>query len=148
MTTREQVATALFNLLAGSADYKFTSRRFQTWTQIQSVMKPALFLIEHKETHVKGKLITPAVRTIDYDAYIFIASGLDPNAVPITELNNLIDAIDPTNGGVLAPGLNGQQTLGGLATNCYIDGEIIKVPGDLDGNGVAIIPIKVVYMEP
>lgn len=146
--TREQVASALFSLLQSSGDYKFSSRRFQTWQQIASIQKPALFMLEHKETHQKQKLITPAVRTMDIDVYIFIASGLNPNATPITQLNNLIDAIDPTNGGVLAPGPNGQQTLGGLVTNVYIDGDIEKVPGDLDGNGVAIIPLKVIYMTP
>lgn len=148
MTTREQVAAALFNLLKSSATYKYSSRRFKTWTQIQSVMKPALFMIEHEEDHAKQKMITPAVRVMNIDVYIFISTGLDPNAVPITDLNNLIDTIDPSSGGVLKPGSNGQQTLGGLVTNVYIDGKIIKVPGDLDGNGVAIIPLKVVFMQP
>lgn len=144
--TREQVAEALFSLLTNSAAYAYSSRRFQTWDTIQSVQKPALFMIEHNEHHIKQKLITPAVRTLDVDVYLFIASGLDPHATPITDLNNLVDAIDPTSGGVLAPGLDGRQTLGGLVTDCYLEGEIIKVPGDLDGQGVAILPIKVVYM--
>jgi hypothetical protein len=144
--TREQVANALFDLLVGSGDYKSSSRRFQTWDQIASVDKPALYMVEYKETHTKKNLITPAVRTLDIDVYIFIKTGLDPNTVPISDLNDLVDAIDPTSGGVLKPGLHGQQTLGGLVVDCYIDGEIIKVPGDLDGQGVAIIPVKVIYM--
>ena len=144
--TREQVSSYLFSLLTSSGKYKTASRRFQTFDEIANVDKPALYMVEHKETHVKAKLITPAIRTLEIDVYIFISTGLDPNAVPIIALNNLVDAIDPSTGGVLSPGVNSQQTLGGLVTNCYIDGQIIKVPGDFDGQGVAIIPIKIIYM--
>lgn len=145
--TREQAMIALFNLLASSSTYNYTSRRFQTWDQINSCLKPAMLMIEHKETHIKQKLITPAVRMLNVDVYLFIADGQDQNKYPIIALNNLIDAIDPSSGGVLAPnGGQSQQTLGGLVTNVYIDGDIIKVPGDIDGLGVAIIPLKVVFM--
>lgn len=148
MTTasREAVATALFKLLSSSSGYNTTGRRFITDDQLSACQKPALFMYEHKETHVKSKQITPAVRTLDVDVYIFIAAGLDPNATPISQLNNLIDAIDPTTGGVLSPFPGSQQTLGGLVTNVYIDGEILKTPGDINGLGVAVIPVKVVYM--
>jgi hypothetical protein len=145
--TREQVAVALFTLLQTATQFNTASRRFQTWDTIAGVDKPALYMTIHKETHAKGKNITPAVRTLDVDVYIFINTGLDPNLIPETVLNNLIDKIDPETGGVLAP-LSGssQQTLGGLVTNVYIDGDVVRVSGDLDGQGVAIIPIKVVYM--
>jgi len=144
--TREQVSLALLALLQTATTFRTVSRRFQTFDQIATVDKPALYQVEHKESHVKGKNITPAVRTMDVDVYIFLATGLDPNVYPITEINTLIDAIDPNSGGVLAPGHTGLQTLGGLVTNCYIDGGIIKVPGDLDGLGVAILPIKIIFM--
>ena len=145
--TREQVTVALFTLLQTAAAFNTASRRFQTFDEIATVDKPALYLVCHKETHVKGKNMTPAVRTLEYDVYIFIDKGLDPNVLPDTTLGNLIDAIDPETGGVLAPGGGSlQQTLGGLVTNVYVDGEVIRVPGDIDGQGVAIIPLKVVYM--
>ena len=144
--TREQVALALFTLLTSSSAYQTTGRRFITDDQLAACQKPALFMYEHKETHVKAKQITPAVRTLEVDVYIFIATGQDPNYTPITDLNNLIDAIDPTTGGVLSPFPNTQQTLSGLVTNVYIDGEILKTPGDINGLGVAVIPIKVIYM--
>ncbi len=145
--TREQVANALFNLLQTSATYYTTSRRFIPWDDITSVQKPALFQIEHEEEHVRGKQLIPAIRTLNLDVYLFISTGLDPNTTPITTLNDLIDAIDPVSGGVLSPyPASSRQTLGGLVTDCYIEGKITKVPGDLDGLGVAIIPIKVVFM--
>lgn len=144
--TREQVAEALFTLLKSSYAYPTSSRRFRTFDDIAQVQKPALYLVEHEEGHVRGKQLVPAIRTLAVDAYLFISTGMDPNTVPITTLNNLIDAIDPVSGGVLAPNDHGRQTLGGLVTDCYIEGTITKVPGDLDGQGVAIIPIKVIFM--
>lgn len=116
--------------------------------QLTNVAKPALFQVEYKETHDKAKLITPAIRKLHVDIYIYISLGVDPNSVPITQLNDLVDAIDPNSDGVLKPSpMNGRQTLGGLVTDCYINGEIIKTPGDIgNGMGAAIIPIEVVYM--
>lgn len=146
--TREQVASALFTLLKTSHSYPTSSRRFKTWSDIPAVQKPALYMVEHEEEHVRGKQLVPAIRTLMVDVYLFISTGMDKNSVPIITLNNLIDAIDPVSGGVLKPGFNGKQTLGGLATDCYIEGKITKVPGDIDGQGVAIIPIKVIFMQP
>ena len=105
-------------------------------------------MVEHREVHSKQKLITPAVRRMKIDVFIFVATGLDPNVTPATEVNNLLDTIDPTSGGVLAPSINGRQTLGNLVTDCYIDGDIVKAPGDFDGSGVLIIPVEVVFMQP
>jgi hypothetical protein len=82
-----------------------------------------------------------------YDAYVYINDGTNKAAsvTPITSLNNILDAIDPITGGVLKPQvINGRQTLGNLVYDCYIEGEIVKVPGDLNGQGVMIIPIKVI----
>lgn len=146
--TREAVATALFVLLVSSGDYKYSSRRLTMPDQVANVSMPALFQVEHKEMHAKGKLITPAYRVLQIDVWIYIAVGTDQNATPITTLNNLIDAIDPNSDGVLKPSpMNGRQTLGGLVADCYINGEVVKVPGDIgNGMGAAIIPIEVVYM--
>lgn len=144
--TREQVVTALFNLLSGSSTFVTASRRFQLWNQVPDSQKPALFIREPSEQHAKNRNATPAVRTLDIEVYLYTAVGKDPNAVPASMLNKLIDAIDPTSGGVLAPDSHGRQTLGGLVADCFIDGEVLKEPGDLTGQGAAMIPLKIVFM--
>ncbi len=145
--TREQVAIALFNLLKGSSEYRYASRRLRMPDQLSGIAKPALFMLEHKEIHSKNRNATPAIRTLLVDVWIYISLGADPNEVPITNLNTLIDAIDPNSGGVLKPDIHGKQTLGGLVAECYINGEIIKVPGDIgNGLGAAVIPIEVIFM--
>lgn len=144
-TTKEQIMMALFKLLSSSSSYETASRRLQLWGDVGSADKPALFLVEKEENHQRGTDITPAVRTINADVYIYTDAGKDQSITPITVLNNLIDAIDPNAGGVLAPNpLTGTQTLGGLVWDCYIDGKIMKDAGDLDGDGIAIIPLKIV----
>jgi hypothetical protein len=145
--TREQVANALFNLLVGSSQFLTTGRRFLPESQIASAAKPALFLLDDDEQHTRGKQLVPAVRETVFECLVFISAGLDPNAVPSATLSNLIDVIDPVSGGVLKPGINGRQTLGGLVTDCYIEGKVIKAPGDISGLGAARIPIKVIWVR-
>ena len=156
--TREQVGTALLNLLLTASfitvnsqgqaiNFVTSGRRLRFWDQVNGSAMPALFLTELKENHVRQELQTPAVRTIMYHAFIYINDGANtsPLVTPITTLNNILDAIDPITGGVLKPQvMSGKQTLGGLVFDCYIEGEPEKVPGDLDGQGLMTIPIKVI----
>jgi len=158
IVTREQVSEALLALLATASfvtlnsdgqatGFVTTGRRFRMWDDVQGSQKPALFLTEPKEHHMRMESITPAVRSISYDAYIFTNDGMNKAALvtPITTLNNILDAIDPVTNGVLVPDkLSDRQTLSGLVYDCYIEGEVVKVPGDLNGQGVLIIPIKVI----
>ena len=55
-------------------------------------------------------------------------------------MNNLIDAVEDA----LDPApLYQNQTLGGIVSHCWFEGDVMKEPGDLDGDGIAIIPIKI-----
>lgn len=156
--TREQVGNALLNLLLTASfvtvnsqgqaiNFVTSGRRLRFWDEVPGAMMPAIFLTEVKESHLRGDLQTPAVRSIMYHAFIYINDGANKAAVvtPITTLNNILDSIDPVFGGVLKPQtMSNRQTLGGLVYDCYIDGEPEKVPGDLDGQGLMTIPIKVI----
>lgn len=149
--TREQVSIALFNLLNDSYAYPFSSRRMKIWDDVALINKPALFLDEEKESHERSNHPTPAVRTLRYMVYIFTQAdpslGSDCTNVPVTQLNDLFDLIDPVQGGILKPNdtMQNRQTLGGLVYDCYIEGQVVKVPGDLDNQGVLIFPVKVIF---
>ncbi len=68
----------------------------------------------------------------------------DPTALGAVE-NNLIiqgcyEALKPRPDD---PGfLDRRNTLGGLVHHCFIGGQLFKDPGDLDGQGMMVIPIK------
>jgi hypothetical protein len=142
--TREQAVCALFSALQGSASYVTSSRRLKLWTDVPVTDRPALFLTVHGEEVRRGTDIAPAMRTLSGDIYIY-TNAKDPNTIGDTLLNNLIDAIDPLAGGVLAPNpLTNLTTLGGVVYDCYIDGKILREPGDMDGDGIALIPIKII----
>jgi hypothetical protein len=137
---REAIINALFGLLSNSADFVTKSRRLQLSNSLGGSEKPALFLSENSEVYVRGGHGIPAIITINVDVYIYIDAGKDPNVIPATTLNNLIDAIDLA----LKPdAISGVQNLGGLVSHCHIEGKIVKEAGDLDGDGFTIIPVKI-----
>ena len=38
----------------------------------------------------------------------------------------------------------GRNTLAGTAYSCRIDGKVLKDPGDLDGDALLVVPVKIV----
>ncbi len=140
--TRESVMTALFTLLQGMDGIKTFSRRFKTFSGVSmSAQMPYLILCSSKEYYSpRVTQALPAKRLINAEIFIWLSAGQDQNAVPDIVVNNLLDSLDE----ILAP-LPGYdtQTLGGLVDHCYIEGEIMKVPGDVDGLGMLIIPLKI-----
>lgn len=119
---------------------RLTSRRLVTWDQ--AISKPALYISEASESYVyqsenlQKRSISPMI-------FVYVDRGLDTSngVIPAVQLNDIMDAIDLA----LAPdnALTGRCTLGGLVEHCYISGEVPKVPGDLDGEGMAVIPINI-----
>jgi hypothetical protein len=137
---REAILSALFTLVSGSATFNTASRRLQLWTSVASSDKPAIFMTERGDNYMRASEAVPEAVTMDVDIYVYTDAGKDQSIVPASILNPLIDAVDAA----LAPNpLTGTQTLGGLVSHCWIEGKIMKDPGDLDGDGVAVIPVKI-----
>ena len=137
---RESIIAALFNLVSGAAAFNTASRRLQLWSSLSSSDKPAVFLYERGDVYTRASEAVPESVTMNLDVYVYTDAGKDQSAVPATALNNLIDAIDTA----LAPDrLSGLQTLSGLVSHCWIEGKVMKDAGDLDGDGVAVIPVKI-----
>ncbi len=139
--TREMIMEALFTKLqtAGVA-FKHYSRRMKLWGEVADELKPSMIMTERPEGWVRTGEQNPGKTTLEVLLFIYIVDGKDPDATPIIRMNNLLDVVDT----VLAPPpLEQNQTLGGLVSHCWIEGEIYKEPGDLDGDGIAIVPIKI-----
>jgi len=140
MPSREQIMSALFALVSGSSPFVTKARRLKLWTDVSEAEKPAIFQYERDDIYSNGKQYLPIVE-MNVELYVYTAPGMDSGVTPISMLNPLLDAIDSA----LRPGpaANGRQTLGGLVSHCYIDGKVMKDPGDIDGDGIAVIPVKI-----
>lgn len=79
------------------------------------------------------------------EAWVYSNSGAAPSAIPSATLNYVLDALMR----VLEPDpIREVQTLGGLVHNCWIEGQIELHAGDLDGQAIVVIPIRILLPNP
>ena len=146
MIDRESIYNALLATLQTSGAFITTSRKPMTPDQLTPVLQPALLMEEvgeHADPQPRG-LPTKWTLTVDLGVYYYFESEpeipgqYDPS--PSTALNNLIAAVEQA----LAPDpASGLQTLGGLVSHCWIEGEVVKSPAYLQAQGAAVIPVKI-----
>jgi hypothetical protein len=137
--SRETIIEALFSLALTAATFNTSGRRLLLWSKVASF--PALF-VQSTGTHYPPReaRALPPKRTITAELWVYTDAGKDPNANPEQGLNDIIDAIETA----LAPNIvSNVQTLGGLVSHAWIEGEIEQFPGVLDGIAKAIIPVKI-----
>ena len=112
--TREQISVAFFSLIAGAADFTATSRRFVHWDQVNETQMPFLTMLKTGEVRGRQSEGLPTL-TINAHVFIYMSAGMDPEDVPDTAMNALLDAVDAAVAPSGADALNGnRQTLGGL----------------------------------
>ena len=146
MTAREDVAAALFSTLttATAPQWVTKGRRLRIWTDVPATQRPAMFLVEHHETYAqRSEKLT--IKEMEFNIFVYLNTKSNSYPSGGAQLNAVMDQIDaalaPTGGDILrGPYTN---TLGGLVQHCFISGAVIKVPGDLDGDGLLVIPVKV-----
>lgn len=136
---RESVYAALFARASGAGEFRTISRRLRHWGDVAPIDQPALFQAQRRETPEQQRGL-PAKWRLVADLYIYANSGADPGITPTTELNVLLDAVE----NAFAPDpVTGVQTLGGLASHCWISGPIETDEGTLGEQAVAIVPIEI-----
>lgn len=141
--TREQLDVAfesLFDPLLNSGALKTVSRRFRFWDQVTSADKPCMFITKFNEQNNAGNISTPTIITANYGLWIYTDAGQDQNSIPMTTLNNLLDSVSSA---FVGSPIFGNVTLGGIAIDVRISGEIKITDGSIDGNGVAFVPVKI-----
>lgn len=144
--SREAVVSALVTLLSGAVfssavngatTWKTVGRKLKLFSEVPLAARPALFVTEHHENTVFQSENLPPKMTMSLDLFVYLNGKA--NSTPAQDLNIVMDALDA----VLAPNATGVQTLGGLVTHCRIDGQTMKDPGDIDGDGLLWVPIKI-----
>lgn len=141
--TRNQIFAALFgltaNLTLGSAGSFVTrSRKFKHFSKVPTDQQPAHFQTEFLDK-AQQKTGMAAIRRWHASWTVYFSSNPgDDNDVPTIAMNDIVDALEAC----VADPFN-KQTLGGLVEHCFIDGEIIKIAGDDDGQGMIVVPITI-----
>lgn len=150
--SREDIAEALFALGAdvrwtiGAKEYAFRtkSRRLKTFDQVGAEQQPAFYCVETNERLAK-RTREPRQLVQSFSLVVYHQAGAVAEAVPATTNNLIMEAIEaalapkPTDPGFR----DDRNTLGGLVHHVWIEGEVIKDPGDLDKQGLIVVPVKV-----
>jgi hypothetical protein len=141
--SREVAFSALFQRVSNACPWVTTSRRIKLWSEVPAQLRPALFQLESgPETYQWTSLASPR-RSFDVKLFLYFDSR-DPSTPGSRAINNALDALDAA----LAPrGLDdakGRQTLGGAVYDCKIVGVPVRDTGDLDGDGLAVVTVRLV----
>jgi hypothetical protein len=141
---RETAIAALQSLVAVAFSWTTgPSRRLKLWADIPLSQRPAVFLFEGgNENHTFSNSINPK-RVMEVKLFVYI-NAKDMSVPGAIQLNNIMDALDAVFMPQGADLQAGRNTLGGAVYNCKIEGQILKDPGDLDGDGLLIAPVKLI----
>jgi len=135
MKDREAAYSALFSRLSGIPGVSTAERRLRHWSDVQPAEMPYLALA------VAGQIAEPVKRlptkwNLGADLYLYVQSDSSP---PGPILNALLDKIDAA----LAPDVGQDtQTLGGIVSHAWIEGQVQTDEGTLGSIAVAVVPIR------
>ena len=149
--SRESIAQALLALLQGvNANITLSAAKFApgsiarkgaVWSKTPPANQPAMYLIQVSEQASQVAAIALTRWTLDFTLEIYATADASSAAVPDTLINGILDGIDLT----LQPKPPYErQTLGGIVTNCWIDGEIIIGTGQIDTQLMMLVPVRCV----
>ena len=155
---REAIYVALFNLLKNKLNGLFVTigRRHVMPPDLSPSQQPALFVCGVRESSdprprgTTGKLkLTAVLFLYCYESALNDTPG-DEQTLAATQINQLLKAIDdalaPTLSfadGVDRPDPNGVQTLGGLVSHCWTEGDTEIDPGIFGQQAAAVIPVNI-----
>ena len=144
---RQPIYAAVFAFFSGltaggSPLFRYATRKFHTWEQVQPEDCPALLMQERgEEAQYRKGLPTIWRLRIALYLYAHTNAAIDPDVVPADLLNPLLDAVDAAL--VVDDVSNEACTLGGLVSHCAIEGSIERFQGEQGEDAVAIIPITI-----
>ena len=138
---RDPIFQALFALAQAASwgepatGFAYASRRVRLFDDLPAT--PALCQAEHEE-EVEQAAGQPPRRILSADWIVHHSTG-DPDAVPASTNNMILDALDAA---LESDTPDGCCTLGGLVAHAWIEGKVSKDPGDLDGRALMVLPVK------
>jgi hypothetical protein len=144
VTPRESAIGALMNIVSNAYPWKLgPARRLKLWSDVPAASRPACFLFEGgQEAYTWSETAIPK-RIIEVRLFVYL-NAKDPSTAGAALLNGVMDAFDTAFALSGADVISGRKTLGGTVYNCRIDGKALKDPGDLDGDALLIVPVRLI----
>ncbi|HEV2097421.1 MAG TPA: hypothetical protein VGR45_00690 [Stellaceae bacterium] len=134
---RNKIYHALFEHLKNAAPFLTVGTRLKPWSQVSD--QPAMFLRAGPANDWLPRPTKMPMRVVlEAEVWLYSSAGEDPDVSPSLSLNPLIDAIEAA----LDPFPLEALTLGGLVTHCWLEGNGALDSGDLTGQAVAMLPVK------
>jgi hypothetical protein len=141
--SREAAFSALFSAVSGAYPWGLASRRMKLWSEVPAALRPAFFQLESgPEAYLWPSPAAPK-RTLEAKLFLYF-DARDPTTPGTSLINAALDAIDAALAPSGADAALGRQTLGGAAHDCKISGVPARDPGDLDGDGLAVVSVRLV----
>ena len=141
--SREAAFSALFEAVVAAYPWGLASRRLRLWSDVPASMRPAFFQLEAgPESYQWSQLAAPR-RTLEAKLFLYFDSR-DPLTPGASALNAALDAIDAALFPQGADAAAGRQTLGGAVYDCKIAGVPVRDTGDIDGDGLAMVSVRLV----
>ena len=142
---REQIYSALFAtlqgaLLAPAGPFKTVSRRWQDPSQVSPADRPSLYQVQKDELIGTGVNGLPIHAKMTVDLVFYTAGDSEPNSVPSSELNLLLDAVEAALRNA-TPGI--AQSLGGKVSHCRLEGKIEIVENVQGAMALAVVPVEI-----
>jgi hypothetical protein len=125
-----------------SQPFAYGGRRLRISPDNMPANKPAIMLHQPKIRADRADDSVPGKFTVMANIWIVTDAGLNQSVEPIIDMNRLIFPVlqklksnDP---------IRNVYTIPNTQARVRIDGDVITDAGDLDGNGLAIIPLKII----
>lgn len=144
MLRTELIEKALFDLINGALPtgvFRTVSRIGRIWSNVGPENQPALFLIPNGGTVQQDQAFGIMKYVLGYDVLVYTRADEGSKTPPQTLFNDCWSAIDTALRGTPS---GFPQTLGGLVTNAWIEGQVLIDTGILDEQCAVKIPIKVI----
>jgi hypothetical protein len=142
---REQIYSALFSFLQSAASFKTVGRVWVPAAKLSPPQLPALFLVEREETAIQTAPGRPTKWILGAEIHLYARNEGETQipgqetVLPVTALNNLLDAIEIA----LKPSAaTNVQSLGGLVQHCWIEGKVKKDAALQGAVSTAVVPVK------
>ena len=140
---RNAIYDALFAIGVGAYNWEYTSQRLQIWTECPA--QPAFYQVAHDNDFVQVSNQPYKVELMA--TWVVYQNGAQDPTVQGSRLNNtLLDTLQAAMAPRMEEGVPfdpNRNTLGGLVYHCFIGGQSFQDGGDLDGQGVLTIPIRI-----